>query len=140
MVVYCEERTDEDLLLDIGEAARVLLVGCPACANLSCAVRQQEDAPFMKIGVTGVKALLLSAEMNRTAELLRQKGMSVDSWIPSGIPASCCALNDPSRKKLFDRTQDRDVVLCSLANQARRAWRTSCRTRGWWARCMPRDC
>ena len=110
MVVYCEERTDEDLLLDIGEAARVLLVGCPACANLSCAVRQQEDAPFMKIGVMGVKALSLSAEMNRTAELLRQKGMSVDSWIPSGIPASCCALNDSSRKKLFDRAQDRDVV------------------------------
>ena len=64
----------------------------------------------MKIGVTGVKALSLSAEMDRIAELLRRKGMSVDSWIPSGIPASCCALNDSSRKKLFDRAQDRDVV------------------------------
>ena len=111
MAVYCKKRTDEDLLRDIGEAGRVLLVGCPVCANFSLAVHQQEDGPVMKLGLTGGKPLLLGKEMNRTGELLKQKGVSVDSWILSGIPASFCAISKPSREKLFDQARDRDAVV-----------------------------
>ena len=111
MAVYCEKRTDEDLLRDIGEAGRVLLVGCPVCGNFSLAVHQQEDGPVMKLGLTGGKPLLLGTEMNRTAELLKEKGVSVDSWILSGIPTSFCAISKPSQEKLFDQARDRDAVV-----------------------------
>ena len=111
MAVYCEKRTQEDLLRDIGEVGRVLLVGCPVCPNFSCAVHQQEDGPVMKLGLMGGKPLLLGTEMNRTAELLKKRGVSVDSWILSGIPASLCAITEPNRAKLFRRARDRDAVV-----------------------------
>lgn len=111
MPIYCEKRIDEDLLRDIGEASRVLLVGCPICPNFSCVVHRQGDGPVSKAGVRGIKPLLLVAEMSRTAELLRDKGVSADSWTLPGMPPTFCAISDPNRKKLFDKAQDRDAVV-----------------------------
>jgi hypothetical protein len=121
MAVYCEKRTNEDLLRDIGEADRVLLVGCPVCPNFSCAVSQQADGPILKLGLTSAKALLLSTEIDRTAELLEEKGASVDSWILSGIPASFCAMSEPNREKLLDRARDRDVVVAFSCESGKRS-------------------
>jgi len=92
MAVYCEKRTDDDLLHDIGDASRVLLVGCPICPNFSCVVQQHGGGPVSKMGVKGIKPLLLEKEMNKTAEWLQDKGVSVDSWTLSGMPASFCSI------------------------------------------------
>ena len=111
MAVYCEKRTDEEIVRDIGEAGRVLLVGCPVCANFSGVVHRQADGPVSKMGMKGIKPLLLDKEMKKTAELLRGKGVATDSWTLPGMPASFCAISDPTRKKLFDKAQDRDAVV-----------------------------
>jgi len=63
------------------------------------------------MGVKGIKPLLLGAEMNRTAELLREKGVSADSWTLPGMPPSFCAIRDRTRKKLFEKAQDGDAVV-----------------------------
>ena len=111
MAVYCEKRTDEEIARDIGEAGRVLLVGCPICANFSGVVHRQADGPVSKMGMKGIKPLLLDKEMMRTAELLRGKGVATDSWTLPGMPASFCSITDPTRRKLFDKAQDRDAVV-----------------------------
>jgi hypothetical protein len=87
----------------------VLLVGCPVCANFSGVVHRQADGPVSKMGMKGINPLLLDKEMQKTAELLRGKGVATDSWILSGMPASFCAISDPTRRKLFDKAQDRDA-------------------------------
>jgi hypothetical protein len=111
MAVYCEMRTDEEILRDIGEADRVLLVGCPVCPNFSCVVHQKEDGPVEKLGVKGIKPLLLEKEMNKTAGWLQDKGVSADAWTLPGMPASFCAISDSTRKKLSEKAQDRDAVV-----------------------------
>lgn len=110
MAVYCEQRADEDLLRDIGDAGRVLLVGCPVCPNFSCVVHQQGDGPVSKMGLKGINPLLLEAEMEKTAELLRSNGIAADCWTLPGMPASFCSITDPTGRKLFDKAQDRDAV------------------------------
>jgi hypothetical protein len=111
MAVYCEKRTDEELLRDIGEAGRVLLVGCPVCPNFSSIVHQEADGPVSKMGVKGIKPLRLEREMNRTAEWLRQEGVSADSWTLPGMPASFCAISEPTRRKLHEKAQDSNAVV-----------------------------
>ena len=112
MAVYCEKRADEELLRDIGEAERVLLVGCPICPNFSCVIDQQADGPVTRAGLRSIKPLLLSEAMNRTAELLTDKGVAADCWTLPGLPAvSFCSITDSARRKLAERARDRDTVV-----------------------------
>jgi hypothetical protein len=63
------------------------------------------------MGVKGMRPLLLETEMNQTAEWLGDKGVSADCWTLPGMPASFCAISDSTRKKLFDKAQDRNAVV-----------------------------
>lgn len=108
MAVYCEPRTDTDVLDEIGDAKRILLVGCAMCANMSYAMHK--ELPMYKFTVTGIKAVCTTDEIHRMAHLLAQEGLHVDSWLPS-FPTGLCALDEGARKKLSNRCRDIDTII-----------------------------
>ena len=110
MAVYCAPRTDADVLAEIGDANQVLLVGCPSCANMSCAIHRQDDRPIVRLTPTGIKAVCMKDEMLRLSGLLEQGGASVQSWLPN-LPGGLCALDEGARKKLFEQGHDRETVV-----------------------------
>jgi hypothetical protein len=110
MAVYCELRADEEILEEIGDAKQVLLAACPICPNMSCAVHREDDLPFIKFTLRGIKPLCIGDEMRRMSRLLTAKGASVDLSLPSP-PKGLCALEERERKKLSGRGQGSDVVL-----------------------------
>ena len=110
MAVYCELRTDEEILGEIGDAKQILLIGCPICPNMSCAARRQDDLPVIKFTLRGIKPLCIGDEMRRASRLLTSKGASVDSWLPNP-PKGLCVLEERERRKLSKRGQNSDVAM-----------------------------
>ncbi len=110
MAVYCAPRADEDVLSEIGDTKRVLLVGCPSCANMSCAIHRRDDRPVVRLTPTGLKAVCMRDEMLRLRGLLETRGASVGSWLPN-LPGGLCALDEGSRKRLFEQGRAGDTVV-----------------------------
>ena len=110
MAVYCAPRTDADVFAEIGDTKKVLLIGCPSCANVSCAINRQDDRPVVRLTPTGIKAVCLRDEMLRLRGLLEKRGASVHSWLPN-LPGGLCALNEGARKKLFEQGHDGETVV-----------------------------
>jgi hypothetical protein len=110
MAVYCELRTDEEILEEIGDARQVLLAACPICPNMSCAVHREDDLPFIKFTLRGIKPLCIGEEVRRISGLLSSRRVSVDSFLPTP-PKGFCVLEERERKKLSGRGPDTDAVL-----------------------------
>jgi hypothetical protein len=110
MAVYCTQRSDDALLADLGQAKRILLVGCPICPSMSCAVNQRGDLPAIAFTLTGIKAVCLANEMGRVSNVLTQKGASVHSWVPGG-GEGLCMLAEPARKKLVKNSHNGEAVV-----------------------------
>ena len=110
MAVYCAPRADEDVFAEIGDTKEVLLVGCPSCANMSCAIKRPDDRPVVKLTATGLKAVCMSDELLRLSGLLEKRGASVGSWLPN-LPGGLCALDEGARKKLFRQGRDSEAIV-----------------------------
>jgi hypothetical protein len=110
MAVYCAPRSDEDVFAEIGDTKQILLVGCPSCANMSCAINRQDDRPVVRLTPTGIKAVCMRDEMLRLDLLLQRRGASVDSWLPN-LPGGLCALDEGARRKLFEQGRDSETVV-----------------------------
>ena len=110
MAVYCVPKTDEVLIGDIGDARRILLIGCPACANISYSIHRQGDGPILRFTLTGIKPVCVRDEARRISHLLAQGGASVDSWLPNA-PGAVCVLDESARKKLLKKGRDSDAVI-----------------------------
>lgn len=110
MAVYCVARSDEDVVAEIGDTKQILLVGCPSCANMSCAINRRDDRPAVRLTPTGLEAVCMRDEMLRLSLLLKKRGASVDSWLPS-LPGGLCALDERARKKLFARGRDSETAV-----------------------------
>jgi hypothetical protein len=106
--VYCEPRTDTEVLDEIGDAERVFVLGCPSCANMSYAL--EKELPVYKLTFSGIKAVCTGDEMRRVASLIAGRGAHVDSWCPN-FPGGLCALEEGARRKLASRCQDADTIV-----------------------------
>lgn len=110
MAVYCAPRTDADVFAEIGDTKQLLLVGCPSCANMSCAIERSDDRAIIRLTATGLKAVCMRDEMLRLGGLIETRGASVDSWLPN-LPGGLCALDGKARKKLFDRGRNSEAIV-----------------------------
>ncbi len=108
MAVYCEPRTDAEVFDETVDAKRILVVGCPFCANVSYSLHKK--LPLYEFTSAGVEAVGTRDEIHRMAQILAQRGLTVDSWLPS-FPASLCMLDEGARKNLFNRCQDIDTII-----------------------------
>lgn len=112
MAVYCEPRPDLEVFDEIGDAKRILLVGCPSCANVSYSIHKElpKELPIYKFTLTGIKAVYTKHEIDRMADLFAQKGLHVDSWLPNA-PAGICVLDEGARRNLFNRCRDINTII-----------------------------
>ena len=110
MAVFCVPRSDRELLGEIACAERILLVGCPVCANISYAFHRNGELPIMRFTLTGIKPVYIRDEMLRISNLIWWKGVSVDFWLPN-YPAALCALDEGARSRLFNQGQASDAIL-----------------------------
>lgn len=108
MAVYCESRTDTDLLRETEGAKRILVAGCPFCANVSYAIHK--EMPMYEVTRAGLEAIGTKDEIDRLTRLLTERGLHVSSWLPS-FPASLCMLNEGARKQLADQCEDIDAII-----------------------------
>jgi hypothetical protein len=111
MAVYCEPRTDTELLNGIGDAKRILLAGCPFCANVSYAIHKK--LPMYELTPTGLEAVSTRDEIDRLSAWLAEMGLYVDSWLPS-FPSSLCMLDEGARGDLSEKCRgfDKVITLC----------------------------
>jgi hypothetical protein len=108
MAVYCEPRTDTDLLDETRDAKRILVAGCPYCANVSYSIHKK--LPMFELTPTGLEAVGTRDEIDRLTHLFAQRGVHVDSWLP-GFPASLCMLDEEARKNLLDTCEGIDTII-----------------------------
>jgi hypothetical protein len=108
MAVYCEPRTDTELLDGIGDAKRILLAGCPYCANVSYALLKK--LPLYDLTPAGLAAVSTRDEIDRLTALFAQRGVYVDSWLPS-FPSSLCMLNEGARGNLREKAEGFDTII-----------------------------
>ena len=119
-MVYCELRSDTDLLNDLEEAKRVFLLGCPACANMSLYIQKSAQvSPVLTFTPTGLKAVSMIEELDRLTHLLADKGLDVDSWVGKYPIVALCVLDERNRKKISKKCQDfeRVITLCCDAGK-----------------------
>lgn len=111
-MIYCELRSDIDILNDLDEAKRVFLVGCPTCANASLYIQKAaENTAMLILTPTGYRAVSMEEEIARLTHVLADKGLDVDSWIGKYPTVSLCLLNERTRKKLSEKSQDFETVI-----------------------------
>lgn len=108
MAVYCEPRTDEEILDETGDAEHILLVGCPSCANISYCIHK--ELPIAKFTPTGIKAVCMKDEIDRISRLFAEKGLLVNSWLPN-LPTGMCILDEKARRKLPNICQEIDTIV-----------------------------
>ena len=111
-MIYSELRSDTDLLNDLDEAKRVFLVGCPACANASLYIQKAaENTAMLTLTPTGYKAVSMEEEVDRLTHVLADKGLDVDSWLGKYPTIALCLLDESTRKKLSEKSQDFETVI-----------------------------
>lgn len=110
MAVYCVPIEDDRLLEQIRPAGRVLLVGCPSCANVCYARHRDSRTPVVKATLAGLKATSVLREARRLAEILKGEGVETTLWVPN-YPAALCALDQGGRNKLIKLARQQDVIV-----------------------------
>ena len=111
-MIYSELRSDTDLLNDLDEAKRVFLVGCPACANASRYIQKAaENTAMLTLTPTGYRAVSMEEEVDRLTHVLADKGLDVDSWIGKYPTVALCLLDERTRRKLSEKSQDFETVI-----------------------------
>ena len=91
MSIYSTIRPDNDIFDEINKSKKVLLVGCPLCANLMYSL--QKKMPISKLGIIGIRPLGIENETKRLSSVLKKRGYKAKVWIPMFPLAVCCGLN-----------------------------------------------
>jgi hypothetical protein len=108
MAVYCEPLPDEEIIAQLGDARSVLIIGCPACPSIRCAL--DGSSPIAAVTMTGVQAVGTKSETDRLIQLLTGKGLDVESWILK-IPELLCEIDRDGLRKASRKYQDMDAII-----------------------------
>ncbi len=111
-MIYSELCSETDILNDLGEAKRVFLIGCPACANASLYIQKAaENTAMLILTPSGYRAVSMEEEVDRLTHVLTDKGLDVDSWIGKYPTVALCLLDEGTRKKLSKKIKDFETVI-----------------------------
>ena len=111
-MIYSELRSDTDLLNNLEDIKKVLILGCPACANISLYIQKAaEGSPMLKPAPTGFKAVSILEEVDRLKHLFEGKELEVDSWVGRYPTVALCVLDESTRKKIIKKCQNFEAVI-----------------------------
>lgn len=102
-MIYCEPKTDDTILGEIGEVKSVFLLGCALCANISYCIHNKFQTPMYK----GLEAPInVKREMKRLKQVLAERGVHSDS----ATLISLCCISDKDVKKVIRKTDQFETV------------------------------
>jgi hypothetical protein len=114
MVVYSELVSKEAILQGVGDAKKVIIIGCPHCANVCIAYAK--NVPFAKsrggavLGMITSKPIALIQEANSIKELLERKGITTKVKILSKLSPPC-GMTEKGHQKIDEMCKDSDCVV-----------------------------
>jgi hypothetical protein len=102
-MIYCEPKTDRDILAELDGSKKVLLLGCSLCSNISYCIHNQMKSPmFQGLDV----AVNTKREATRLRQLMSKKGIQSDSMT---LMALCC-ISTKDVKKVIKKSEDCDTI------------------------------
>lgn len=119
-MIYCESRSDKEIVNELEGETRVPLLGCPVCANMSLNIQKAPDyLPAFMLTPTGFRAVSMNEEVDRLTALLNRKGLDVDSWVGKYPIVALCIPDNRNRKKILRKCRDYAtlITLCCDAGQ-----------------------
>ncbi len=108
MAVYCEPLSDERILAQLGDARRVLIIGCPSCPAISYAL--DGSSPVVALTINGIKSNGIKNEMDRLTQLLTRKGVHVEYWIPKFL-GHLCEIDRDELRTVSRQYQSIDAII-----------------------------
>jgi len=111
-MIYCESRSDTDIINEIEDEKRFIILGCPVCANMSLYIQKAaQDSPVLALTPTGFKAVSMREEVDRLTQLLNGKGLDVNSWVGKYPIVALCVPDERNRKKIIKKCQDFETII-----------------------------
>jgi hypothetical protein len=115
-MIYCEPKTDKDLLEELDGSKKVFLLGCTLCANISYCIHNEMKSPMFQ----GLEvAVNTKREAKRLKQLMMEKGIQSDS---ATLIALCC-IATKDVKKVLKKTEGCDAIAtlsCEFGRRTRR--------------------
>jgi hypothetical protein len=118
MAVHCVPVKDDELLDCVESGTRLLIIGCPICANI-CYARDTER-PIWSIDWKGINANSIRWEIERLSALFRQKGVEVSTYVRR-IPLSLCLADNWGQSVLRKKAQSFDKILVMSCEAGQKA-------------------
>lgn len=119
-MIYCEQPSDTDILNDLKERGKVIVLGCPVCADMSLYIQKAtQNTPVLTLTPTGFKAISMRDEVNRLTQFLKGKGLDVASWVGKYPVIALCVPDERNRKKIIKKCKDFEkiITLCCEAGK-----------------------
>ena len=121
-MIYCESRSDKEIVNELEGETRVFLLGCPVCANMSLNIQKAPDrSPVLTLTPTGFKAVSMREEVGRLTHLLNRKGLDVDSWVGKYPIVALCIPDDRNRRKILRKCRDFATVITLCCNAGKKS-------------------
>ncbi|MFO7695405.1 MAG: hypothetical protein R6V57_20155 [Vicinamibacterales bacterium] len=124
-MIYCESRSDSDVLNDLRGEGHVFLLGCPVCANMSLHLQKSpQGEPALKLAPTGFRAVAMGEEIERLKSLLREKEITADSWVGKYPMVNLCILDERNRCRIRDKCRDFQTVVTLCCDAGKKSIET----------------
>lgn len=111
-MIYCESLSDAELSEAVKDRKRLILVGCPGCANTSLYLRNAaHGSAMMTLSPVGLKAVSMLEEMDRLAQLFSRQGKKATAWMSTYPLGILCVPDIRFRNKISRHCQGYDAVI-----------------------------
>ncbi len=107
MPIYTEPLSDEILLSNLkhsDETKEILILGCAACANISCNIYHGKNEPAMNVLM---KPFSIEREIRRIKSILDKNNYLVDSCTITGL----CTSSERKRKNIIKNANGKDTII-----------------------------
>ena len=104
MPIYSIPLTDEQILKKVSDGKKIFIIGCSACANISCNIYRGKKEPafnFFSGPVSMIK------EISRIKTLISENNNQVNSMTIMGL----CSYSERKGKKIINKMCDADTVI-----------------------------
>ena len=112
-MIYCEPKSDETLLKEIGRSKKVFLAGCSLCANISYCIHNKLQTPMFHGLEPPVNVI---REMERLKKVLAEKNIQASS----ATLISLCCISRKDVLKVIRKSKECDAVLTLSCEFGRR--------------------
>jgi len=103
-MIYCKPISDDDILSQLENSEKILLLGCSLCANISYCIEKDIEMPIYN-WILNPKAV--KNEIDRLEKILSRENFEVTTL----VLLSLCFIRDSDQKKLLQAAENIDTII-----------------------------